>query len=47
MKEPKFVFTFHEPNITKEENEKRFEKVVEVLEKIAKDMIKNGVTLEN
>ena len=39
--------TFVEPDITQEENERRFEEVKRVLGKIVLDMRKHGVTLDN
>lgn len=43
-KDKEVIINFHEPDITLEENEKRFEEVKKVVEKIAIDMIKHGVT---
>lgn len=44
--EIKFKVIIVEPQITREENERRFERVKEVLAKIALDMQKNGVTID-
>ncbi|EEP53060.1 hypothetical protein CLP_2720 [Clostridium butyricum E4 str. BoNT E BL5262] len=42
--EKKVIINFHEPDITPEENARRFEQVRKVVEKIAVDMLKRGIT---
>lgn len=44
--ELKFNFIIEEPQITQEENERRFERVKEVLAKIALDMQKKKVKMD-